>query len=98
MHQVGVAFGSRLALIGEGGVRLTEEVKRKSDGALQLKFYEPGALVPALEIINAVRSGRIEAGYTTAGYAIGRLPALVFFLAVPFGPFGLSQYDWVRSG
>ncbi len=54
--------------------------------------------MPALEIINAVRSGKIEAGYTTAGYAFGRLPALVFFLAVPFGPFGLSQYDWVRSG
>ncbi len=35
------AFGSRLRLIGESGVRLTEKVKRKSDGALQLKFYEP---------------------------------------------------------
>ena len=92
------AFGSQLALLGEAGVRLTEEIERKSDGALRLEFLEPGASVPATEVIDAVRAGSFEAGYTTAAYAVGRNPALHFFTAVPFGAFGLTQYDWVRVG
>ncbi|MGH7314427.1 MAG: TRAP transporter substrate-binding protein [Candidatus Rokuibacteriota bacterium] len=57
-----------------------------SGGTLDLRFFEPGALVPALECFDAVSKGAIESCWTTPGYHTGKYPALAFFTTVPFGP------------
>ncbi len=80
------AFGSKLPHIGTSGVRFTKNVQRLSQGQLNLKFFEPGALVPALECFDSVSKGAIESCWTTPGYHIGKYPALSFFTTVPFGP------------
>ncbi|MGH7384019.1 MAG: TRAP transporter substrate-binding protein [Candidatus Rokuibacteriota bacterium] len=80
------AFGSKLPHIGTSGVRFSENVKIASGGTLELKFFEPGALVPALECFDAVSKGSIESCWTTPGYHTGKYPALAFFTTVPFGP------------
>jgi TRAP-type mannitol/chloroaromatic compound transport system substrate-binding protein len=80
------AFGSKLPHIGTSGPRFTENVKIASGGTLELKFFEPGALVPALECFDAVSKGSVEACWTTPGYHTGKYPALAFFTTVPFGP------------
>ena len=41
------AFGGQLVHLGTSGVRFTENIKRLSDDKFQVKFFEPGALVPA---------------------------------------------------
>ena len=80
------AFGSQLAHLGTSGVRFSENLDRMSAGGLQLKFYEPGALVPALECFDAASQGSVESCWTTPGYHAGKIPAASFFTAVPFGP------------
>jgi TRAP-type mannitol/chloroaromatic compound transport system substrate-binding protein len=80
------AFGSKLPHIGTSGVRFTENVRTASGGTLELKFFEPGALVPALECFDAVSKGSVDACWTTPGYHTGKYPALAFFTTVPFGP------------
>ncbi|MGI9492688.1 MAG: TRAP transporter substrate-binding protein [Geminicoccaceae bacterium] len=80
------AFGSQLAHLGTSGVRFSENLERLSAGGLQLKFYEPGALVPALECFDAASQGSVESCWTTPGYHAGKIPAASFFTAVPFGP------------
>ena len=80
------AFGSKLPHIGTSAPRFAENVKIASGGTLELKFFEPGALVPALECHDAVSKGAIESCWTTPGYHTGRYPALAFFTTVPFGP------------
>ncbi|MGH7413987.1 MAG: TRAP transporter substrate-binding protein [Candidatus Rokuibacteriota bacterium] len=80
------AFGSKLPHLGTSGVRFSENVKVASGGTLDLKFFEPGALVPALECFDAVSKGSIESCWTTPGYHTGKYPALAFFTTVPFGP------------
>jgi TRAP-type mannitol/chloroaromatic compound transport system substrate-binding protein len=85
------AFASSLSHLGTSGVRFTKNIERMSDGAFQIKFYEPNALVPALECFDPVSKGAVEACWTTPGYHTGKYPALAFFTAVPFGP-GFGEF------
>ena len=81
------AWGSQIPVLGPSGVRLSERVSQMSDGNFQIKFHEPGALVPSLEAFDAVSKGSIDAAWTTPGYHVGKLGrAISFFTAVPFGP------------
>jgi TRAP-type mannitol/chloroaromatic compound transport system substrate-binding protein len=80
------AFGGQLPHLGTSGVRFAKNVERLSGGKLEIKFYEPGALIPPLECFDAVAKGSIESCWTTPGYHTGKYPALAFFTTVPFGP------------
>ncbi|MBK5105948.1 MAG: TRAP transporter substrate-binding protein [Burkholderiales bacterium] len=81
------AFGGTLPHLGTSGVRFSQNVSEASGGKFEIKFYEPGALVPALECFDAVSKGSVDACWTTPGYHTGKIgPAVSFFTAVPFGP------------
>ena len=67
-------------------MRFSKNIERLSGGKFEIKFFEPGALVPPLECFDAVSKGSIEACWTTPGYHTGKYPALAFFTTVPFGP------------
>src|SRR6187399_3319972 len=70
----------------QAGVRFSKDIERMSGGKFEVKFYEPGALIPPLECFDAVSKGSIESCWTTPGYHTGKYPALAFFTTVPFGP------------
>jgi len=94
------AWGSKLPHLGTSAVRFSKNVEEMSDGKLQLKFYEPGALIPPLECFDSVSKGSIESCWTTPGYSTAKYPALAFFTAVPFGP-GFGEYmawKWFGGG
>ncbi|MDP7548753.1 MAG: C4-dicarboxylate ABC transporter, partial [Alphaproteobacteria bacterium] len=80
------AFGSKLSIIGEAGKHVEGLITELSGGAMKVRFFEPGALVPTLQGWDAVKAGSIDVMYGTAGYHVGKIPALSFFSAVPFGP------------
>jgi TRAP-type mannitol/chloroaromatic compound transport system substrate-binding protein len=80
------AFASTLTHLGPSGVRFTKDIERMSGGKFEIKFFEPGALVPALECFDPVSKGSIESCWTTPGYDTGKFPAAAFFTTVPFGP------------
>src|SRR5918996_4267007 len=90
------AFGSQLIHLGTSGVRFTENIERVSDGNFEIKFFEPGALVPALECFDAASKGSVEACWTTPGYHTGKIPALAFFTSVPFGPDYGEFFAWKK--
>jgi TRAP-type mannitol/chloroaromatic compound transport system substrate-binding protein len=92
------AFGGQLPHLGTAGIRFTENMERVSDGAFEIEFFEPGALVPALECFDAASRGSVEACWTTPGYHTGKIPALAFFTAVPFGPQYGEFFAWKRFG
>lgn len=92
------AFGSRLRFVGEQGARFVELLAARSDGAISLKFFEPGAHVPSTRIGEAVGDGRIPAGYTSPAYLVAREPALAIFAGTPFGPSAADHYAWLREG
>jgi TRAP-type mannitol/chloroaromatic compound transport system substrate-binding protein len=81
------AFGSTLVHLGPSGIRFAERINEMSGGNFEIKFFEPGALVPALEAFDAVSKGSVDSAWTTPGYHTGKLGGAVsFFTAVPFGP------------
>jgi TRAP-type mannitol/chloroaromatic compound transport system substrate-binding protein len=93
-------FPSSLTHLGPAGVRFTKDLERMSGGNFQVKFFEPGALVPPLECFDAVSKGSIESCWAPAGYFTGKYPALAFFTAVPFGP-GIGEFmawKWFGDG
>jgi TRAP-type mannitol/chloroaromatic compound transport system substrate-binding protein len=92
------AFGSQLAHLGTSGVRFSENIDRVSGGTFEIKFFEPGALVPALECFDAASKGSVESCWTTPGYHTGKYPALAFFTAVPFGPGYGEFFAWKKFG
>ena len=92
------AFTSSLDVVGESGPILSGNILKMSGGALQVKFYEPGALVPPFEIFNAVSKGSVEAGFTTPGFHVAQIPSLPWFTTVPFGPQVGEYLAWLRYG
>ena len=80
------AFASSLTHLGPSGVRFSKDIERMSGGKFDVKFFEPGALIPPLECFDAVSKGSIESCWTTPGYHTGKYPSLAFFTTVPFGP------------
>ncbi|MEM7254682.1 MAG: TRAP transporter substrate-binding protein [Pseudomonadota bacterium] len=80
------AWSTTVPLAGESGVRFSKEVEDMSEGKFQIKFFDPGALVPALEAFDAVSKGSIESAWTTPGYHTGKYAGLAFATTVPFGP------------
>ena len=92
------AWGSSVPHLGTSGVRFSKMIERMSGGELTMTFHEPGALVPDNEGFDAVSKGSIEAAWTTAGYDVGKYPALAFFTAVPFGPGYGEIFAWKKFG
>ena len=72
-------------------------IRASSGGAVDLHVFEPGEIVPAFSISDAVRDGKVEAGYTWLGYDQGKTPASALLAAVPFGmePWEFSAW-WFR--
>jgi TRAP-type mannitol/chloroaromatic compound transport system substrate-binding protein len=93
-----IAFGSHLPALGTPIKWVSEQLPVMSDGSLKMKIYEPGKLVGAKEILDAVSSGKVNSGYATAGYWQGKMPAAALFSAVPFGPEAGEYMAWLYYG
>ena len=94
------AFPSSVPHLGPSGQRFAKDIERMSGGKFEMKFFEPGALVPALECFDAVSKGSVESCWTTPGYHTSKYPALAFFTTVPFGP-GIGEFlawKWFGGG
>ena len=93
------AFPGNLPHLGTSGVRFEKNIAEATDGRFTVKFYEPGALVPALECFDAASKGSVDSCWTTPGYHTGKLgPAVAFFTTVPFGPTFGEFMAWKKFG
>lgn len=93
-----VAFGTHLPALGTPIKWVSEQLALVSDGSMKMKIYEPGKLVSPPEILDAVSSGKVNSGYSTAGYWQGKMPAAALFSAVPFGPEAGEYMAWLYYG
>ncbi|MBK8119935.1 MAG: TRAP transporter substrate-binding protein [Sulfuritalea sp.] len=93
-----MAFGSNLLALGDTMPWVSEQLKKVSGGTINLQVFEPGKLVPALGIFDAVSTGKVEAGYTWMGYESGKVPASQLFGAMPFGLESPQFAAWIYFG
>jgi len=96
--QVPLAFPSHLIGLVTPVKHLSEELKIVSGGNVQLRYYEPGELVPSFEIMDAVSTGKYPAGYTWLGYDQGTIPSLPLFSGAPFNMEPPAYLAWHYQG
>ncbi len=92
-----LAFPSTLPILGEGATYF-QDLVNSMDKTIKVKIYEPGKLMPAFEIHEAVSTGKVNAGYTISGYIQGKIPAAAIFSALPFGPGVEAFASWFTEG
>lgn len=96
--KVASSYPMTVPILGENIQYLTDRAARASQGSLSFKIYNPGELVGTLEILEAVSSGKVELGYSAAGFWKGKLPASPLFATVPFGPNASEYLAWLIAG
>lgn len=97
--RVPAVFPSTMPVLGDNPIYLADAVRKASAGKIDMELYEPGEIVPAFAITDAVRDGKVPAGYTWLGYDQGKIPASPLISAVPFGmePWEYSAW-WYEGG
>ena len=91
-------FNTGWPALGDPVARLSDTLKRATDGRIQLKVYEPGKILPPLEISPSITKGDLPAAYNYMAYDQGRIPAAVLFAAVPFGMEPWEYAAWWFEG
>jgi len=84
--------------LGSGPENFAKYVEEMSAGRLRVHVYGAGEIVPAFEIFDAVSQGVADAGHGAAYYWKGKIPASVFFTAVPFGLTAQEINGWLHYG
>jgi TRAP-type mannitol/chloroaromatic compound transport system substrate-binding protein len=96
--KVPIAFATKLPGLGETIKWLGDRTETLSGGTVKIKVYEPKKLIAPFEILDAVATGKVNAGYATAGYWFGKMKAAALFSAVPFGPEAPEYLAWLYYG
>ena len=84
--------------LGSGAENFARYVKEMSAGRLTVHVYGAGEIVPAFEVFDAVSQGVVDAGHGASYYWKGKIPASVFFTAIPFGFTAQEINAWVHYG
>lgn len=93
-----IYYGSHLPGLGSPAKYMADNVGVLSGGSVNIKLYEPNKLIGSQEILDAVSSGKVQAGYATPGNWGGKMPAARLFSAVPFGPEAPEYMAWFMYG
>ncbi len=83
--QVPQGVSTSLSVVGEIGPWMAERLRILSRGDIDLRIAEPGAVIPALAMFDAVSDGTVDAGFTWSGWERGTVPAAPLFGGWPFG-------------
>ena len=84
--------------LGLGPENFARLVREMSGGRLQVQVYGGGEIVPAFGVFDAVSQGVAEMGHGAGYYWTGKVPAAVFFTAVPFGFTADEASAWMHYG
>lgn len=85
------------ALYGTGE-KFVKYVQEMSGGKFRIDHFPPGEIVPALQVMDAVSNGTVQAGHSCGYYYFGKNPAFCFDTAVPFGLTARQMFAWMIEG
>jgi TRAP-type mannitol/chloroaromatic compound transport system substrate-binding protein len=84
--------------LGVGVENLVQRIDKATNGRLKIKIFAGGELVPALEVLDAVRLGTVQMGHDSAYYHRGKVPAAQYFTTIPFGQTVHEINAWMYYG
>ncbi len=84
--------------VGKSAERLALRITEMSGGALEVKYFGGGELVPPFGVNDAVSKGTADIGHTAPYFAAGKIRSTMYFTTLPYG---LSQQElagWIKFG
>ena len=78
--------------------RIVDQVGKMSGGHFRIRLYAAGELVPPLEVFDAVAAGTAQMAHTASFFWQGKIPASVYFTAIPFGLLPHEHITWIEQG
>jgi len=93
-----LCFSTSLPVLGDTIPVFASKIQAASNGSIKIKYYEPGKLIPPFEILSAVSSGKVNAGFGSAAYWQGKIPEAALFSTIPFGPEVDEYLAWLFKG
>ena len=84
--------------LGSAPENFARRVGEMSNGRLTVRVYGAGEVVTPFEVFDAVAQGVAEMGHGAAYYWKGKIPASVFYTAVPFGMTAQEMNGWLHYG
>lgn len=91
-------FPSAAPHAGSSGADIGTKLERLSGGTFRVQFYEPGALIPPSQCLEAVGRGSVQACWGTPAYWYGDEPALSLYSSAPFGMDWPGLMAWFYHG
>lgn len=92
------AFPPDMPALGSPAAYLSDQLAAASGGRVEVRVFEPGKLVPTLQIAEAVSNGKIAAGFSATAYEQGQIPAASLFNSPPFGLKPWAFMAWYHYG
>ncbi len=96
--KVATAVPGALPLAGTLARRFDTLVSETSRGQVEIQLFEPDVLVPSTDLLEAVASGAVDAGFVPPAMLGNEVAALQIFGGVPFGPTAAEFLAWVDFG
>ncbi|MCQ9617918.1 TRAP transporter substrate-binding protein [Paenalcaligenes niemegkensis] len=96
--EIASTYPKDMPFLGEGLKHFVKTLSEISDGELTGSIHGAGELVPPLEVLSAVSSGAVDAGYDWVGYWGGSIPVANLAGALPFGPTPELLAEWMWEG
>jgi TRAP-type mannitol/chloroaromatic compound transport system substrate-binding protein len=92
------SFPKNLDTIFGASEVFTKRVSQLTGGKFTIRAFAAGEIVPALEVMDAVRADTVEMGHTASYYYVGKDPTFAFDCCVPFGLTSRQQTAWMEVG
>ena len=84
--------------LGTMAERTAQFITDMSGGAISVRVFAAGELVPAFESFDAVSDGAADLYHGAEYYWVGKSPAFAYFTAVPFGMTTSEIMAWTEFG
>ncbi|VUZ28166.1 Monocarboxylate 2-oxoacid-binding periplasmic protein [uncultured Comamonas sp.] len=95
---VASTFPKDMLFLGDALKQFAKNVEDVTKGDVRVQIHGAGELVPALEVLTAVSSGAVSAGFDWVGYWGGSIPVTNLVGALPFGPPPEVLAEWMWEG
>lgn len=92
------AVASAMPIAGPAARRFDRRIGEISRGEIEIRFHEPGTLVPIGDLFEAVASGAVDAAFIAPGLVATPIPALALYGGFPFGPRSSTFTAWLYAG
>jgi TRAP-type mannitol/chloroaromatic compound transport system substrate-binding protein len=96
--QLAGAYPGALTMLGPLQQFVAERLRKLSNGSLDVKYFEPGALVPPGQYFDAIANNSLDMAWTSLGFFTGKDIAFALYSSVPFGPDVGEYMGWYRFG